>query len=113
LLEWDQKSAFTKISGQAIIVYKDWTIKGDRIEGQLDKGLFTIYGPVEVTNKLNTIRGDKLLFDQGLGKVVVSANALLIRGNNEMAATEIVYFLNTNQVIANGTVKTRIIDDTK
>jgi lipopolysaccharide export system protein LptA len=113
LLEWAQGSALMKISGQAVIVYKDWIIKGDRIEGQLDKGLFTVYGPMEAANKLNILRGDKLVFDQRLGKVTVTDNALLIRGKNEMAASEIVYFLNTNQVFASGMVKTSIIDETK
>jgi lipopolysaccharide assembly outer membrane protein LptD (OstA) len=102
-----------KISGQAIIVYKDWIIKGDRIEGQLDKELFTIYGSVDASNKLNTIRGGKLVFDRKLEKGIVSDNAQLIQGKNEMTASEFVYFLNTNQVIASGTVKTSIIDENK
>ena len=111
LLEWDRGIALMKISGEAMIAYKDWTIKGNRIECQLDKGAFTVFGPVEAFNKLNTIHGGKLIFDRGIGKAIISDNALLIRGKDEMAASEISYFFDTNQVLASGTVKTKIIDE--
>ena len=113
LLEWDRQTAFMRLSGQVMIVYKDWTIKGIRIEGQLDKELFTVFGPLEASNKLNTIRGGKLIFNRRMERLIVEDNPLLIRGNNEMAASKIVYSINTNQVEASGMVKTRIIDETK
>jgi lipopolysaccharide export system protein LptA len=112
-LEWDRGINLIKLTDQAMIIYKDWTIKGSRIEGQLDKGIFTVYGPVEAFNKLNTIRGGKLIFYRGMEKVEVEDNPLLIRGKNEIAASKIVYLINTNQVLASGMVKTRIIDETK
>ena len=85
-LEWDRGTALMKLFGQVTIEYKDWTIKGSRVESQLERGLFTVYGPVEAFNKQNTIRGGKLIFDRGSSKAVISDNALLIRGKNEMAA---------------------------
>lgn len=113
LLEWDRGMSQMRLTGQVVIWYKDWTIKGSRIEGQLDKELFTVYGPVEAFNKLDTIRGGKLIFDRGNRKAIISDNALLIRDKNEMAASEISYFFDTNQVLASGAVKTRIINETK
>ena len=112
-LEWDRKGAFMKLSGQVVIIYNDWTIKGSWVEGQLDKELFTVYGPVEAFNKSDIIRGGKLVFDRGNRKAIISDNALLIRDKNEMAAPEISYFFDTNQVLASGAVKTRIINETK
>jgi Uncharacterized protein conserved in bacteria len=113
LLEWDRGNAFMKLSGQVTLIYNDWTIKGSQIEGQLDKEMFTVYGPVEAFSKTDTIRGGKLTFDRANGKAVISDNALLVRDKNEMSAPEITYFLDTKQVLASGAVKTRIINETK
>jgi lipopolysaccharide export system protein LptA len=112
-LEWDRKAALMKLSGRVTIIYKDWTIKGSRVEGQLDKELFTVYGPVEAFNQSDIVRGGKLVFDRGNQKAIISDNALLVRGKNEMAAPEITYFFDTNEVLASGAVRTRIINETK
>jgi lipopolysaccharide export system protein LptA len=112
-LEWDRQGAFMKLFGQVVIKYQDWIIKGSRVEGQLDKDLFTVYGPVEASNPMNIIRGGKLVLDRVSKKAIISDNALIIRDKSEMSAPEITYFFDTKQVLASGTVKTRIINETK
>ncbi len=110
-LEWDQKKDSIKISGQVTVKYKDWILKGDSMEGQLEKGYYTVSGQVEASNKNNLLRGGKLVFNRQVNKVFAQENPVLIRGKNEMSASEIIYNLDSNQIIANGTVKTRIIDE--
>lgn len=112
-LEWDNQSDQVKISGQAVVTYNDWTLKGNRIEGRLGQGLITALGSVEASNKEYTIRGGKLIYDRSAGKISIQDNPVLIHGNNQMAASEIIYDLKTNKVSANGTVKTRSNDETK
>ncbi len=112
-LEWDRTAQFVKLSGQVVIRYLDWVIKGSRAEGEIKKGLFTVYGPVEAVNPTNTIRGNKLILDRPANKGVISGDAILIRDQNEMTAPEITYSFDTHQVLASGMVKTRIINETK
>jgi lipopolysaccharide export system protein LptA len=112
-LEWDRPAGFVKLSGQVIIKYLDWVIKGSRVEGELGKGLFTVYGPVEAVNPNNTIRGNKLVLDRPANKGVISGDAVLIRDQNEMTAPEITYSFDTHQVLASGVVRTKIINETK
>ncbi|HBF36767.1 MAG TPA: hypothetical protein DDW50_05550 [Firmicutes bacterium] len=112
-LEWDRPADFMKLSGRVVIKYLDWVIKGSRVEGELGKGFFTVYGPVEAVNPANTIRGDKLILDRPNNKGVISGEAVLIRDQNEMTAPEITYSFDTHQVLASGTVKTKIINVAK
>ncbi len=112
-LEWDRPTEFVKLSGQVVIRYLDWVIKGSRAEGEIKNGLFTVYGPVEAVNPTNKIRGNKLILDRPANKGVISGDATLIRDQNEMTAPEITYSFDTHQVLASGMVKTRIINETK
>jgi lipopolysaccharide export system protein LptA len=113
LLDWERLANFMKLTGQVMIGYQDWIIKGNQIDAHLDKGLFIVYGPVEAFNKLNSIHGGKLIFDQANRKAIISDNAVVTRGGNEMAAPEITYFFDTNQVLASGSVRTKIIDESE
>jgi lipopolysaccharide export system protein LptA len=113
LLDWERSANFMKLSGQVMIGYQDWIIKGSQIDAHLDKELFIVYGPVEAFNKLNSIHGGKLIFDRANRKAIISDNAVVTRGGNEMAAPEITYFFDTNQVLASGSVRTKIIDESE
>ncbi|MGE5581438.1 MAG: hypothetical protein ACM3X9_02765 [Bacillota bacterium] len=113
MLKWDQKNDLMELSGQPIVIYKEWTIKGVRMEGHPQKGLFIVYGPAEAANKTSLARGGKMTFDRDADKLVIQENPDLVRGKNEMSANEIVYDLKTNQVLASGTVKTRIVEETE
>ncbi len=112
-LKWDRPAEFMKLSGQVVIKYLDWVIKGSQAEGELGKGLFTVYGPVEAVNPTNIIRGNKLILDRPANKGVIRGDAVLIRDQNEMTAPEITYSFDTHQVLASGIVKTKIINGTK
>lgn len=112
-LEWDRNNNFFRLSGKSMVTYKDWIVKGNKIESYFNKELLTIDGSAEASNKANMIRGGKIIFDRSVNKIFIQEEPVIIRGNNEMSASEIIYDLKTNQVSANGTVKTRIINEAK
>lgn len=109
-LEWDRKNDQIKFLGKPEIVYKDWKILGERIEGQVTKGVITIFGPVHAFNGDNNVRCGKMIFEREQDLFTLQDNPVVVRGKNEMTATEIYYDLKTKKVTANGEVKTRTIE---
>jgi lipopolysaccharide export system protein LptA len=113
LLEWDRKNDQFKMTGNPEIVYKDWKITGERIEGQLNKGFITIFGPVHAANNETNIQAGKMIFQREIEQFTLQENPVVIRGKNEMTASEMYYDLKTKKVTANGEVKSRIIDENR
>lgn len=83
---------------------------GEKIEGNMNSGVFTISGTVQVINKENSMRAGRAIFDRSIEKVTLQENPVVINGNNELSATEIVYDLKTKKVSASGVVKSRVIE---
>lgn len=110
-LEWDNKNANVKVLEKTEIDYKDWKIYGDRIDGEIDRGLFTITGSVRAIGVDATIKAGRLVFDQESEKLTLQDDPIIVRGKNEMSATEISYDLKTKKITASGPVKTRVLEN--
>lgn len=111
VLEWDQLHAKTRLTGNPTITFKDWTVKGDLIEGALDKGIFTVTGNVKASNQEATITAGKLTFDRNAELYTLQDHPVLVRGQSELNATEIVYYVQTKKVTAKGLVQSKIIKE--
>jgi lipopolysaccharide export system protein LptA len=97
-LEWDRKNDFVKIEGSARINHEDWQIDGERIEGQINKGLFTVFGPVKGAGTDISFKAGQVVFDRSLEKIFLKNNPIVIQGKNQFTAFEIVYDLKTRKV---------------
>lgn len=97
-LEWDRKNDSAKITGAALIKYKDWKITGERIEGQINKGVFIVYGPVKGMGTDCSLKAGQIIFDRSVDKIFLKNNPVVIQGKNEFSAPEIIYDLKTQKV---------------
>lgn len=110
-LEWDQLHARTRISGSPVITFKEWTINGEVIDGVLDKGVFTVTGNVKAFNQDATITAGKLTFERDAELYILQDHPVLVRGQSQLNATEIIYYVKTKKVTAKGLVQSKIIKE--
>lgn len=109
-LEWDRANDRFKLINSPQIEYLDWKITGKAVEGQLGPGLITITGPVYGANQDTLIKAGQLIAERQKEVFYLKDNPVVIRGKNELSATEIVYDLKTKKVSAKGILKTKITE---
>jgi len=109
-LDWESQTERFNLTGDVIVDYSGWKITGEKIEGNMNSGLFTIFGPVQAINKENSMRAGRVIFDRSGERMTLLENPVVINGKNELSATEIVYDLKTKKVSASGVVKSRVIE---
>ncbi len=109
-LDWKSQSEQFDVIGDVAIKYSGWKMTGQKIEGNLNSGLFTIFGPVQAVNMENSMRAGRMIFDRPSDKLTLLDNPVVINGKNELSATEIVYDLKTKKVTVSGVVKSRVIE---
>ena len=98
LLEWDRGNDLVKVMGTPQINYKDWQIDGERIEGQVNKGIFIFFGPVKGVGADGSFNAGQIVFDRFQDKVFLKDNPVVFQGKNQFTAPEIVYDLKTRKV---------------
>jgi lipopolysaccharide assembly outer membrane protein LptD (OstA) len=96
-LEWDRQNDWVAVTGTPQISYKDWRINGERIEGQVNKGVFVFFGPVKGTSDDGSLKAGQIVFDRSLDKIFLKNNPVIIQGKNQFTAPEIVYDLKTRK----------------
>jgi lipopolysaccharide export system protein LptA len=97
-LEWDRQNDLVKVTGTPQIDFKDWRINGERIEGQINKGIFIIFGPVKGIGNDESFQAGQVVFDHIRDKIFLKNNPVVIQGKNQFTAPEIVYDLNTRKI---------------
>ena len=110
-LEWDRANDFVLMTGKPVLHYKEWQLSGDRMEGQVTRGTLTVTGSAQIQGNDATARAGKMLFNRDQNKVVLQQNPIVVRGNSELTAAEIVYDLTTKKISANGGVQSRITNE--
>ncbi len=96
-LEWDRRNDLVKVTGNPQIRYKDWQIDGERIEGQVNKGVFVFFGPVKGTSNDGSLKAGQIVFDRFLDKIFLKDNPVIVQGENQFTAPEIIYDLKTRK----------------
>lgn len=109
-LDWESRTERFNLTEDVAVIYGEWKMTGEKIEGNMNSGIFIIFGPVQAINKENSMRAGRAIFDRSMEKVTLLENPVVINGNNELSATEIVYDLKTKKVSASGVVKSRTIE---
>ncbi len=109
-LDWESQTERFKLTGAVTVNYSEWKMTGEKVEGNLNTGLFVIYGSVQAINMENSIRAGRIIFDRPSDKMTLLENPVVINGKNELSATEIVYDFKTKKVSASGVVKSRVIE---
>ncbi|MCL6589676.1 MAG: LptA/OstA family protein [Firmicutes bacterium] len=113
-LEWDQKKDQFKIWEQPQIFYKGWEISGIRIEGEMSKGRFTIWGPVKGNGpEDSSFQAGKVIYDQKAGKIFLLDNPVLVQDKNELTAAEIEYDLKAEKFVLNNQTRFKGAEETK
>ncbi|TCL63742.1 OstA-like protein [Hydrogenispora ethanolica] len=107
-LEWDRANDVVVMTGKPELDYKEWQLTGERMEGQVVRGTLTITGSAQIQGNETIARAGKILFNRDENKVVLQQNPVVVRGNSELTATEIIYDLTTKKITANGGVQSRI-----
>ncbi len=108
-LEWDRQNEYVQLTGKPEISYKEWRITGEQVQGQIGKGQLVIAGAAQIQGNDATAKAGKMLFNRETEKVILQDSPIVIRGNSQLTATEIVYDLKTKKVTANGGVQSKII----
>lgn len=96
-LDWDRRNDMVKVTGVPQISYKDMRINGERIEGQVNKGVFVFFGPVKGTSNDGSLKAGQIVFDHSMDKIFLKNNPVIIQGKNQFTAPEIVYDLKTRK----------------
>lgn len=110
-LEWDQARGTLKLSEKPVIIYENWEISGNLIEGLMNQELFTITGNVQALNGEINIKAGKLTFNRAKEEYFLQDHPVLVKGQSELTATEIVYNVKTQKVSAKGLVQSRMINE--
>jgi lipopolysaccharide export system protein LptA len=109
-LDWESRTEQFNLVGDVSVNYAGWKMTGDKVEGNMNSGLFIIIGSVRIVNFENSMRAGRVIFDRSIEKMTLRENPVVINGKNELSATEIVYDLKTKKVSASGVVKSRVIE---
>ncbi|MGE5607447.1 MAG: hypothetical protein ACM3YE_17380 [Bacteroidota bacterium] len=109
-LDWESRTERFNITGDVVVYFSGWKMTGEKIEGNMNSGIFTIFGPVQAINKENSMRAGRAIFNRSIEKLTLLENPVVINGKNELSANEIVYDLKTKKVSASGVVKSRMIE---
>jgi lipopolysaccharide export system protein LptA len=110
-LEWDQKKDQFKLLEQPQIFYNDWKISGNRIEGEISRGSFTVWGPVKGNGpEASSFQAGKVIYDQKTEKIYLQDNPVLVQESNELSAAEIVYDLKNGKFYLNNQSKFKVSD---
>lgn len=96
-LEWDRGNDRVKVTGMPQINHKDIHINGERIEGQVNKGIFVFFGPVKGTSNDGSLKAGQIVFDRSQEKIFLKNNPVVVQGKNQFTAPEIVYDLKTGK----------------
>jgi lipopolysaccharide export system protein LptA len=96
-LDWDRRNDMIKVTGMPQINYKDMRINGERIEGQVNKGVFVFFGPVKGTGNDGSLKAGQIVFDRSLDKIFLKNNPVIVQGKNQFTAPEIIYDLKTRK----------------
>ncbi len=109
-LDWELQTELFNLTGDVVLNYSGWKMTGEKIEGNINSGLFTIFGQVQAINRENSMRAGRVIFDRSIEKITLLEDPVVINGKNELSATEIIYDLKTKKVSASGVVKSRVIE---
>jgi lipopolysaccharide export system protein LptA len=110
-LEWEQARGRVLFSGRPLIVYQDWKLSGETVEGLMTDGLFTIAGSVKALSQDMVITAGKLIFNRQTEQYLLQERPVLVKGVNQLTATEIIYDVKTQTVSAKGVVQSKIIKE--
>ncbi|HYH04618.1 MAG TPA: LptA/OstA family protein [Bacillota bacterium] len=110
-LEWDQARGTMKLSEKPLIIYQNWKISGNLVEGQMERGLFTVTGEVQALNGEINIRAGKLTFNRVTEEYFLEDHPVLVKGQSQLTATEIIYNVKTQKVSAKGLVQSKMIKE--
>lgn len=104
-LEWDRQNDLVKVTGTPGINHKDIRLKGERIEGQVNKGIFVFFGPVRGTSNEGSLKAGQIIFDRSREKIFLKNNPVIVQGKNQFTAAEIVYDLKTRKASTKSDMK--------
>lgn len=96
-LEWDRLQDRLVMTGNVQFTFEGWKIDCVRLEGQVNKGVYTFYGPVRGNNHETSLQAGEMLFDQAAAKLYLKNNPVVVQGKNRLTAAEIVYDLKTKK----------------
>lgn len=96
-LEWDRKSDMVTVTGTPQLKHKDWLVDADRIEGQVNGGIITFFGPVKGVGSDASFTAGKVIFDRPQDKIFLKNNPVVVQGKNVLSAPEMVYDLKTRK----------------
>jgi lipopolysaccharide export system protein LptA len=109
-MDWESQTEEFNIIGNVVLNYSGWKMTGEKIEGNMNSGLFVIFGPVQAIDRENSMRAGRVIFDRSIERVTLLENPVVINGKNELSGAEIIYDLKTKKVSASGVVKSRVIE---
>jgi lipopolysaccharide assembly outer membrane protein LptD (OstA) len=112
-LEWDRGKDLLVLSEKPQLIYKEWRITGDKMEGQPEHGVLTIIGSAKLVGNDTVARAGKIIFDRNAEKAIMQEEPVITRGNNEFSATEVVYDLKTKKLSATGEIKSKILKENR
>ncbi len=110
-LEWDRVGQNVRLTEKPEIAYQEWHISGEQMEAQLERGIFSASGRAQIIGNDTVAKAGRIVFERDAEKAVMRENPIVVRGTNELSATEIIYDFRTKKLSANGEVRTRIIKD--
>jgi lipopolysaccharide export system protein LptA len=110
-LEWDRAGQIVRLAEKPEISYQEWRVSGEQMEAQLDRGIFSVFGRAQIIGNDTVAKAGRIVFERDAEKAVMRENPIVVRGTNELSATEIIYDFRTKKLSANGEVRTRIIKD--
>lgn len=96
-LEWDRLDDRLELVGNPRFTFEGWKVECVRLEGNVNKGLFTFYGPVKGNNHETSLQAGEMVLDQAAAKLYLRDNPVIIQGKNRLTAPEIVYDLKTKK----------------
>ena len=96
-LEWDRLDDRLELTGNPHFTFDGWKIDCARLEGRVNKGLFTFYGPVQGNNHETSLQAGEMILDRGASKLYLRDNPVVTQGKNRFTAAVIVYDLKTKK----------------
>lgn len=109
-LQWERGRDWVQVLREPRVEYQEWTISGDVVEGHPERGLWTISGRVVGVSEDTIVKAGKLIADRQGEVFYLQENPVVIRGQNEVTAPEIIYNLKTKKVLAKGLMRSRLIN---
>ena len=111
-LDYKIKERYLVLTGQPIINLTqpdnpqgDIEVKAERIEMDVERDHSIAYNKVRITKEDSVITGEKAEFFGEEGKLVVTENPSILKGDNVFTGKEITLYVETNSLIIKGDVK--------